>query len=287
VSLCRADEVLAEAVVASEHVERVDLEVPLARLVRPKLEVRLRVVAAEDGAPIAGARASLLLPGRFGSALDVSDAEGVVRIAGELAGRRWLTVIASGRQWLQREVVVPAGEAEVDLGSFALTRSASIRGRVVGAASGCMDVLAYPLERFEETRTMRGSFGASSAPPDSRWELQGLGRERYLLRLANADWAALPVVVDTREGDVWDVEIRAERGSEVRFELAEPPADGLLRIETKAGLPVLERELAGAREVVLRLVPGEYDWQATGLRHGVARGALRVDRRDLVVPIGR
>lgn len=285
-SLCRGREVLAEVVVASPPPEIVELVVPLARLSISRTEVRLRLVAAGGGAPILGARAGLFAPGAAGQPLHVADEQGFVRIEGNFAGARWLVATAPEHQWLQREVVVPVGGAEVDLGTFALTRAARIRGRVVGAATACMDVTAYPLERFEETRAMRGSFGGSSAPPDSRWELRGLGREKHVLRLANAQWAALPVVVDTSAGNVEEVEIRAEPGTEVRFELDEPRADGLLRIETSDRLPVTERPIAGERELPVRLVPGRYVWRIDAADEPEAWRELEVGTRDLAVPAG-
>ena len=287
VAACRDGAVLAEAVVASLEPQVVDLVVPLGRLAVGRTVVRFRLVAADSGAPIAGARARLVRPRQYDPGKYDSDAGGVVEIETDVGGARWLTAEAEGYQRLQREVVVPAGEPKVDLGTFALTGAARIRGRVVGASAGCMDVLAYSLERFEEDRKLPNPYGQSSGPPDSRWELKGLGRGKYVLRVGNEGWAALPVVVDTSAGDVDDVEIQAERGTEVRFELGEPRADGLLRVETADRLPVGELPIDGARSLALRLVPGRYAWRLDLPNAPGAREELEVGPRDLVVSVPR
>jgi hypothetical protein len=275
--------VLGEALVP-ETGDTVEVVVRLGLLARRSAQVRFRCVSADSGDALPTARASLLAPRKFGAAGHRADQEGIVRIEDVDAGPRWLTVLAPGHQWFQRELVVPESEGEVDLGTIALARAARIRGRIVGGPSGSIEVTAFPLESFEETRAMRGSLGVSSAPPDRLWELQGLGRERYLLRLRSAEWAALPVVVDTSEGDVEGVELLAERGTEVRFQLREPRADGLLRIEADR-LPVTEREVAGTRELSVRLVPGRYTWRIEQAGRTTVARDLDVGPRDLVVPV--
>ena len=283
ISFCVGPDVLAGAAAPGPG-KMLELVVPVDRLPK-RVVATLRVVDQATGTPIVGARAGLRAPGTFGPAASESDAEGVVRIDGVQSGRRWLTVLASGYQWLQHEIVVPDTGREVDLGTLALSCVTAIRGHLVGPACAAVEVHAFPLERFDATRDLRRSFAARPDAPGYAFEFRGLGRERYLLRLEGGEAAARPLVVDASRGDVGGVELVCERGNEVRFEFAEPLADGLLRVETDDGLPVLERDLARAREIAVRLVPGRYAWRidAPGAK-GTARD-LVVGTRDPVVAV--
>lgn len=282
-ALCSGPLVLGEALVdGSSRV--VELVVPPARVPK-ETTVCLRVVDAETGSAISAARASLLEPGKFGPASWSSDAEGVVRIEGWNHGPRWLTVLATGYEWIQREVVVSETAHEANLGTFELTRATRVRGRLVGPACEGVEVLAFPLERFQATRELRRSFAQRPDAPSYSFEFRGLGRGRHLLRLEGRDAAGLPVVVDASHGDVDGVELVCERGTEVLFERAAGRAAGLLCVATADGLPVLERELAGARDLAVRLVPGAYTWRIDGPGSRSTARTLAVGTRDLVVAV--
>jgi hypothetical protein len=271
----------------TERDDLIELTIPAEAFASHTTNVRLKVVDAANGAPIAQARVGINPPGVYRTGTHETDADGIARIDDVGRGRCYLTIVAKGYEWVHEDAVADAGR-ETDLGVFRLAPATTISGRVVdagGAVSG-VEVLAFPLDRFEKTRETRRAFPATSGASGG-FSIPSLGRGKYLLRVASSEWIAPPTIVDTSGGAVVDASLRVARGFEVRFAIEEPIADTWLAIVDAAAVPVHEQSIGSDRSIAVRLLPGKYTWKVESAERVFASRPFTVVARALEIRVGR
>jgi hypothetical protein len=286
VSLCHESDVIATRRLNGPD-DFIEFTIPAEAFFPPLSSVHLQVVDAASNAPIADARVGLNPPGIFGQGTHETSADGTVHIEDVKAGRYYLTIVARGHEWVQEEVVV-GSEPQTDLGVHRLGAMTTISGEVVddrGPAAG-VEVVAFPLDRFDKTRETRKRYPATSSA-DGRFAVPSLGRGRYLLRVQSADWAVQPLVVDTSAGDVADAIVRVSHGLDVRVAFDDSFVDSWLTIVDGDNVPVYEHALDHDRALTVRLVPGKYIWQVETDGRRVASREFVLATRSIEVRVGR
>jgi len=284
------------AVLATKRAEigtdALTFEIGADELDKADARVHLRVVE-RDGSPVPSdckveLRSALTRTHAYGSK-NVSpvspDADGNVSISMLAGGPMVLTILSDGHETFERSVNVTPG-ADNDLGTFEIDRWCSITGRTLDADGHPISVLAnaFPLDRFDSTRVelARRYFKSNE---DGELDIPSLGRGRYVVRIVDDDWGSPPIVADTTNGPVRDLDVRLKPKVDVVLRFAHRlTARSLLRVESSDRIPVLERDASGAR-AELRLVPGLYVLRVTRGDEELLRSALFVDTKASEVAI--
>jgi hypothetical protein len=204
----------------------------------------------------------------------VTDAQGIARIPWVMPGKRRVFVAARSYSAFSGRLEIEAG-GTCELRPIELTGRAKISGRVFDPEGKPVQtrMQLLPLDRFEEARE-----DATSAVWESSesgvFEIPNQRRERYLLRTAEGGSTLVPIVVDTTQGDVGDLELHLVAPVAVTVSFTREPKEGAeLRVVNSAGMQVLERDLGGLEPAVLSLPPGSYTAE---VREGAHRsGSVR------------
>jgi hypothetical protein len=214
------------------------------------------------------------------------DTSGDVSFPDVAAGSLQLVIRAEGHESITQWVIAKPGEL-VDLGTIELTRFGKITARVLDAEGRPVSVLlnAFPLDQFESTRTeLSKRFFKSNE--DGELTVPSVGRGRYLLRVVDETWGAMPLVIDTTRGEVKDVEIRVKPKVEVTLRFARgTSAASRFAVVTSDKLPVLELDNFSQSEQKLRLVPGIYALRLTAGDEVLLHSAFFVDTKSTVLEI--
>ncbi|MBK7641776.1 MAG: hypothetical protein IPJ19_01790 [Planctomycetes bacterium] len=196
---------------------------------------------------------------RAASTGPVTDAQGSVSIPWVMPGKRRVFVAAQSHSAFSGRLEIEGG-GTCELRPIELTGHARISGRVFDPEGKPVQarLQLVPLDRFDETREdLTNCIWESS--DSGAFEIPHQRRERYVLRVAEGENMLLPIVVDTTQGDVGDLELHLVAPGQVQLSLTREPKEGAeLRITTSAGLPVLERDLSGLAPIDLSLAPGSY-----------------------------
>ena len=196
---------------------------------------------------------------RAASTGPVTDAQGSVSIPWVMPGKRRVFVAAQSHSAFSGRLEIEGG-GTCELRPIELTGHARISGRVFDPEGKPVQarLQLVPLDRFDETREDLMSCVWESSESGA-FEIPNQRRERYVLRVAEGENMLLPLVVDTTQGDVGDLELHLVAPGQVQLSLTREPKEGAeLRITTSAGLPVLERDLSGLAPIDLSLAPGSY-----------------------------
>lgn len=197
--------------------------------------VTARVVDAATGAPLAGAEffvrqpdvgdldaedAALTLQLQRGA----TDEDGRVELAFLAPGSFDVTVHAPEHERRNLNVELTAGETR-DLGTIQLDAPLAIRGQVTGAAGVSLVVEAVALTGTPHAGSPDAA--RTTIGPDGSFELRGIGRGRYLVRLMQpCELAAAPVEIDTAKNT--PVTLAAQRGAQVTFALNTEHVEGIV-----------------------------------------------------------
>lgn len=229
--------------------------------------VTARVVDAATGAPIAGAEFFVRQPD-LGD-LDAEDAalemqlqrgstgeDGRVELAFLAPGSFDVTVHAPEHERRNLNVELAAG-ATRDLGTIQLDAPLAIRGQVTGVSAG----VSLVVEAVALTGTPNaGSPNAARTTigPDGSFELRGVGRGRYLVRLMQpCELAAAPVEIDTAKNT--PVTLAAQSGAQVTFTLNAEHGEGVvLDVLDAQGACVVESVRTGSTGRTFVLLAGKY-----------------------------
>jgi hypothetical protein len=224
--------------------------------------VRVRVIAAESGRSIAGARGSLNETNAFGNTDErVSDEDGLLAWDGELAGVQRLDIEVEGREQWRKRVRIPSGGV-AELGTIALDFAAHVQG-VVRDATGAPQVAQVAM-------LPSGPDGADGQS-DMHWEqtdesgefsFERLGRRDWEIRVGVDRWAARPVAISTRGGDVDGVVVIVDPGTEVRLVPRWPASESReLEIQSDDGfIAMRRRQLWGDwAQQTRRMLRGRYE----------------------------
>lgn len=299
IALCTGSEVLAGAEILPDTHE-VEIVVPLEVIARVHTEIRARVLDAETGSPLAGARATIVNPRSLFTRNFAADANGHLRFEEEDRWQHWVLVSAEGYGTQEFDVTLavepklvrgahPGGggtwraSSAIDLGAVSLRRAATISGTLSGVRSGEINIVTIPLDRFERARELRRSMFFVRPNKEGSFAIDGLDRGRYLLRLDSATCTSRPLVLDTTAGSIEGVLVHAESGSIVTFEVGRQRDETLLRVVDERELPVQEVYVEESGEAKVRLVPGEYEWWVEQPGRQSRRRAAMVSVRDQVV----
>jgi hypothetical protein len=277
-------------VIAADRVEAahsiVNFTIPLEVFKPPKSNVRLCLVDASSGAPIADARIGVNPRGTFEPDRLVTGADGCLRVDDLRQGPYSLTISAKAHEWVQENVTV-GPDANTDLGTYRLSPATTLSGHLSderGPVSG-VNVFAYPIARFEKPYRVTSSF-ASTAGNEGAFSISDLGRGKYLVRAQPPDSAPLPIVVDTTAGDTSNVAVRVTHGAQVKFIFDVPREEGVLCITNAQKLPIAERELDALAQLVQRLAPGKYEWRIDLDGETLEQHDLDVADKDFEVHVG-
>jgi hypothetical protein len=228
------------------------------------------VVDAVTRAPVPGAELRVRLP----EAIAIDDDSEVQALENTLAhgvsdehGKVAMPYLRPGH--FEVEVYAPEHERRVvgaelragqvtDLGTLALDGPVLISGTLAieGDESAALVVECVP----QGTGSASGlSVVRAPRSDDGSFELRGVGRGRYLVRVGpTTGWAATPVEVDTSAGSQRDVRLRAQRGTDVTFELAGPLAGLDVSVQDERGRCLIENLQAVRSGRTQALLPGKY-----------------------------
>ncbi|MCI0588698.1 MAG: carboxypeptidase-like regulatory domain-containing protein [Planctomycetes bacterium] len=231
--------------------------------------IRLKVVEAESGGPIAGARVAL----QGSSFIDGgvrTDETGAARMEARQPGRFELEVHAEGRAVLRRNILAEPGRV-TDLGTVPLEREVVVQGRFLDAEGkgvavqfGLAGVDPAGGSGHPEAHALLRSDG------EGRFTVKGLGRGEYLLRTRNHDavddqdldgttWVSGSVLVDTRGGPILGLEVRLKRAALLVLRAGDGRAGRTgFRVLDERGLAVVAGRLHGSAPRPLKLPPGRY-----------------------------
>lgn len=258
---------LADVVLDTRYVEEdggdVTFVIALDQLRENMHDVRVRVLDANSGEPIASAQASLLYPSTTSIHMDAVDASGVVVFDHRPPGRWRLTIHAADYE-LVNDVVTVASDGDTEL-VYRLARGISIEGTIAGGTGG---PISFSFELVPMTgldATERSSRFAWSGTPD-HFEIKPVGRA---LRVVRRVWgfdtqegpsrllSFKPFVADTRDGSKRGIVIQAVRVTKVALRADSQIADEV-RIVDADQLPVAEDTIGSNGKLELRIVPGAY-----------------------------
>ncbi|MBI5364418.1 MAG: hypothetical protein HZA53_14655 [Planctomycetes bacterium] len=280
--------VVGKHVVGAKRVARGDREVVFAfdekQLARALGGLALRVLDAESGAPVRGARVEFRrsnsredMPFAIGCP-DVQEAGNVVVIPRLAATSLLAAVEVPGRERKVVAIDVPPGDtARVDV---RLAAGTAVSGIVVDGAGTGVE-LELELAPFDgDDRAVRAwSSRPGSSAANGRFYFGDLSPALWVVRSRDPRLAFAPQLVDTREGSVSDVRLEARPGTTVR--LVAPAgkwgdASEWLELRDERGFVACEREGWRASWQAQSLLPGRY-----ALRFARADGSVLA--RDFVV----
>jgi hypothetical protein len=280
--------VLRHRVVASRRVEPGDeelrFEVDLAALLALRSEVRLKVVAAEDGQPLPGAKvgvdAAVLHPANAAERTE----DGTFQLRGLLPGMLMLDVQDEGREHLRLKIDAPEGRG-LDLGVVSLAQEVVLTGRVVDAEGEPLvgRVAAVPLPRvtrFDLQDLLLAMMDGIETDEAGGFTLGGLSRARYV-------FVAVVHDSDAVARSAWElVELGADDAPR-SLELRCPPATTVRFSGWPAGARAPAFSLSRAEDGLRLDVHGEFlgwsaDWDipqgryTLSVHEGAGRGLTRV-----------
>lgn len=229
--------------------------------------VTAHVVDGATGAPIAGAEFFVRQPDlgdldAEDAALElqlqrgISDDDGRVELAFLTPGRFEVTAYAPEHERRTLDVELVAGETR-DLGTIQLAAPLSIRGQVTGAVEGsALVVEAVALAGAPNAGTPDAA--RATIGPDGAFEVRGVGRGRYLVRLMQpCEFAAVPVEIDT--GSATPVTLAVQRGTQVTFTLTTEHVGGVeVDVLDARGACVVASVRTGSAGRTFVLLPGNY-----------------------------
>lgn len=269
------------AVVASRYVavptERVEFSIDEDAYARSTGAVRVRLVDAATGMPVAGASLRCADSSGWGAPPGPTDADGVRRFDGLRPGIMALETHEDvpGRARLRLSVEIAPG-ATTDLGDVRWSEAVVVEGSgaSAGAASdplrpeGGATLSATPLAELERDGVVndRRSYGFE---PTGTFRIDDLARGRSLLQLSRSDpvtgvRAIVPRIVDTSAGPVSGLELRFPPMGRIAFDLAASEAHGVVRIDDATGAPVHAFRANQAATYRLDLPLGVYRVRTSG-----------------------
>ncbi|HVS10648.1 MAG TPA: sigma-70 family RNA polymerase sigma factor [Planctomycetota bacterium] len=228
--------------------------------------LRLRVIDASSGAPLAG-RVELTNTQQGGGGTALGP-DGSVAFEERAPGLLELNFRVEGYESLKSRVRLEPGEAK-DLGTVALSPATTIRGRVVDRegkpVAGSIEQVSLAhlkLPQDVETRFFRPLDG------DGRFEVEDVARGQVLLIVRPKEAALTPVVIDTRSAQPEELVITVEAGIRASFRLARPSAGRRqVTLATADGTPFWTRGLLDFWIADVRLGAGRYQlWIGTDER---------------------
>jgi len=225
---------VAGIVIGSTRLDRQEkvatIEIALDRLQSLQCSMRARLVRSEDGGPLPGVQAQLMVNGRRFSI--ESDENGVLRKGELLPGVGTLVFFGSERAFDRRRIELLPG-VENDLGTIALSLAAHIRGRVVDHAGNGVQTIACLVPYDGELLSAWQSTLAEMNSDDGRFEVTGLAPQSYVLtstsflvRGGEPGWWIAPVVVDVSHGSVEGLVVEAAPSTPVSLHPVSKEARG-------------------------------------------------------------
>jgi RNA polymerase sigma factor (sigma-70 family) len=244
----------------------------------------LTCVDADTGDPVVASVAAE--PNDVGGGGVATAADGTVRLDGLLPGMLVLSVHAQGYAGIRRWIRVEAAEL-LELGVVAVSRGASIQGRVVGpdGHGERANLNVIPLRRDRAPRDADSRGGRTSAQ-DGSFSLSSLERGRARLVAESDGFAIAAIEFDTSSGDLRDLELRLDPGVPVELRCARGalnPIDALL-VDAQ-GLPLRFSRLYRTLGTTLRLLPGAYEIQIVIDQDVVARRPFVVGESPQVIEL--
>lgn len=285
-TLCSGSAPLATRTVEAGARE-VRFEVTRAALAGSVGALRVRLVDAETGRPIADRPTTIDLPYASGPAKK-TDADGVVVFADVSPGPyRFETTVVNPSAADEdpyamdaRCVVVVAGRT-TDLGDFPLTRRARVRGRVEDA--GPKDeivVRCADADAAKDALDLHG-FYTGSLGENGEFALSRAPKGRLVLvAYRSADSAFAATTVDASGGAVDGVRLRFGAARAVRI-TPRGPWPGTLAVDAADGTPYVRRTCDPGYPYTIRLPVGAYR-----VRFGAAERAFEVGTADVALEIG-
>ncbi len=260
--------VLRTAVLATERVEagqeELILTVPLEQVLATMGTVRLQVVDAASGQPVAGARVGLSDAQSSGQGLPV-DAQGKIELRFARPGLLNLDIQVKDRVAPLLNVEVAPG-ATIDLGAIAVHVPIEFKATLVDAPAEVqvslvpLDQPAHPALKVRGTHfgsARNGEFTARIAP--GRYRLRGTPP----VRSTGSTAGGLAVVeFDTQSLTAEPLRVPMQATAKLKIT---PPANRRvqLAIRDAAGLPHFRRWLSWTTTFDLNLVPGEFTVEIT------------------------
>lgn len=250
--------------------------VPLERVKALVSGVRVRLVSARDGQPIAGASVEV-----EGLEAVTTDSQGEASVEGVPPGEHRITFEAQGVERRQEWIVVEPG-AKDDLGVRQLSPAVKISGRVV-------DENGAPVQAVVHLRALDAQAPAHSLPTadevesdqDGRFTFERAGRRRYVVSIDGGDRAVPVTTVDTSAGEVPELLLHASSCGELKLTFPiEPPPGSRYIVDTDDGIPVAVERADGWEPLTVRLGIGHYRVRI------VSNGATLWTRR-VVIETGR
>jgi len=221
---------------------------------------RVRVVDAESGTPIPGARVALNSSDTGGGGLD-TDEEGVARLDDLLPGPLTLSVNKKDYAWFERVVEIESEQMN-DLATVRMRRSCRVIGKVVDESGSPVSIGLSWLDGEAVDRPDRfRSYSGFRSDSTGRFECEAIPRGRLLLCTAPHDdgWAHTCVVVDTSGGDLENVVLRVGHGHAVGLEIESADIQQLGWVVRRPdGVPVASSDWVGRGPAPLQLEDGAY-----------------------------
>jgi RNA polymerase sigma-70 factor (ECF subfamily) len=247
--------VLEERAVQPET-EEVVFVIPIDKIRAIASGVAVRIVAAGDGHPIAGASVQVA---EFQGASTGED--GIAEIGDVPPGLRLLRYSAEGTETRAEWIRIDAGK-RADLGLRQLDPAAPIHGRVLdenGDPVRGVDVLFHDLDGAAPGRALP-TCETISTDEEGRFTFEKAGRRRYVPMIEGGDWASPVQTIDARGGPPAEVVMHARHNpGELKMTFpVEPPPGAYYVVETLDGIPVAVEPADGWRMLVVRLGDGAY-----------------------------
>jgi len=273
--------VLREIVLESRSVVGDESEL-VFRVDRAALETHLgalevRCVAAETGLPIPGQRVEVSFRDSSGNNAGECDEQGHARIERLTPGLRQVEVGGSKFAKFERWVRIEPGQTH-DLGVIALESMADVRGRVLdpdgAGVSAPMHSIALERQLAPRDADSRMIYKSKS---DGVFEMSWVESARVRLVAEPAQWALTALDVDASSGKLGGLELRLERGTEVKLRLAgEQQRSVEFLLADADGLPLLFDGVYGWKGRRLLLRPGRYSLSTVAEDRVLATQTLEV-----------
>lgn len=257
--------VFRHVVLQTQRVEEgatsVTFTMPWERVAGQLGSVRARFVDAGSGLPLLDARADLSDAQGLGGGIE-PDADGTFLWERQRPGLLELVLDCPGHERWMSEVLVRPG-ARTDLGTVAVEPATRISGFVRDAAgqprSGHLSLCV--VDRRAETTDIMSALYQGSSDGSGRFVFEGLGRRVYEIRPSEYEFAARPLLVDARAGDVENAVLLVDEGTQVSFEAHWPYTRSLaFDIVGRDGSQVIPRWWAMGRISNTRpMLPGLYE----------------------------